>query len=73
MSSCCGLRAIQERDTNNTPTTSYTRGSDLSGSLEGLPRERMARHTQVVNNLTGRGTLQARSPRSLSRTIEQEE
>src|SRR5207247_53912 len=30
-----GFRVIQERDANNTPTVSYTRGSDLSGSLEG--------------------------------------
>ena len=30
-----GFRVIQERDLNNTPTVSYTRGSDLSGSLEG--------------------------------------
>ncbi|NOS70448.1 MAG: RHS repeat-associated core domain-containing protein [Verrucomicrobia bacterium] len=30
-----GMRVIQERDTNNTPTVSYTRGTDLSGSLEG--------------------------------------
>src|SRR5262249_25442307 len=30
-----GLRVIQERDTNSPPTVSYTRGSDLSGSLEG--------------------------------------
>ena len=30
-----GARVIQERDTNNTPTVSYTRGSDLSGSLQG--------------------------------------
>lgn len=30
-----GWRVIQERDYNNTPTTTYTRGSDLSGSLEG--------------------------------------
>ena len=30
-----GNRVIQERDTNNTPTVSYTRGNDLSGSLEG--------------------------------------
>ena len=30
-----GTRVIQERDTNNTPTVSYTRGTDLSGSLEG--------------------------------------
>ena len=30
-----GWRVIQERDTNNTPTVSYTRGTDLSGSLEG--------------------------------------
>ena len=30
-----GNRVIQERDTNNTPTVSYTRGKDLSGSLEG--------------------------------------
>src|SRR5207253_729410 len=28
-------RVIQERDTNNTPLVSYTRGNDLSGSLEG--------------------------------------
>src|SRR5262245_18348894 len=26
---------IQERDANNTPTVSYTRGTDLGGSLEG--------------------------------------
>src|SRR2546428_7198869 len=30
-----GLRVIQERDLNNTPAVSYTRGNDLSGSLEG--------------------------------------
>src|SRR5258706_8028352 len=31
-----GMRVIQERNgTNNTPTVSYTRGHDLSGSLEG--------------------------------------
>src|SRR5207245_4656509 len=30
-----GLRVIQERDGNNTPTVSYTRGNDLSGTLEG--------------------------------------
>ncbi len=30
-----GWRVIQERDGNNTPTVSYTRGNDLSGSLEG--------------------------------------
>jgi RHS repeat-associated protein len=30
-----GRRVIQERDGNNTPTVSYTRGSDLAGSLEG--------------------------------------
>jgi len=30
-----GNRVIQERDVNNNPTVSYTRGSDLSGSLEG--------------------------------------
>src|SRR5207244_7082434 len=31
-----GNRVIQERNgTNNTPTVSYTRGNDLSGSLEG--------------------------------------
>jgi RHS repeat-associated protein len=29
------MRVIQERDTNNTPLVSYTRGLDLSGSLEG--------------------------------------
>jgi hypothetical protein len=28
-------RVIQERDDSNTPTVSYTRGSDLSGSMEG--------------------------------------
>jgi RHS repeat-associated protein len=28
-------RVIQERDINNNPTVSYTRGNDLSGSLEG--------------------------------------
>jgi RHS repeat-associated protein len=30
-----GRRVIQERDTNNAPTVSYTRGNDLSGSFEG--------------------------------------
>ena len=30
-----GFRVIQERDMNNVPTVSYTRGNDLSGSLEG--------------------------------------
>jgi RHS repeat-associated protein len=30
-----GWRVIQERDTANTPTVSYTRGVDLSGTLEG--------------------------------------
>jgi RHS repeat-associated protein len=45
----------------------WTGSSDLSRSMEGLPRESKARRTRAVNNLTGRGTLQARSPRSLSR------
>src|SRR6266545_7754636 len=30
-----GMRVIQERNSGNTPTVSYTRGLDLSGSLEG--------------------------------------
>jgi len=30
-----GMRVIQERNQSNTPTVSYTRGTDLSGSLEG--------------------------------------
>jgi RHS repeat-associated protein len=30
-----GMRVIQERDTNNTPTVSYTRGNDRSGTLQG--------------------------------------
>jgi len=30
-----GMRVIQERDGGNTPTVSYTRGNDLSGTLEG--------------------------------------
>jgi len=30
-----GKRVIQERDTNNVPTVGYTRGNDLSGTLEG--------------------------------------
>ena len=30
-----GMRVIQERDSNNVPLVSYTRGVDLSGSLEG--------------------------------------
>ncbi len=29
------MRVIQERNSANTPTVSYTRGNDLSGSLEG--------------------------------------
>ena len=38
------MRAIQERHGNNTPKVSYTRGTDLSGSLEGagLPRQSQA-------------------------------
>jgi RHS repeat-associated protein len=30
-----GWRVIQERDGNNVPTVSYTRGNDLSGTLQG--------------------------------------
>ena len=30
-----GKVVLQERDANNWPTVSYTRGRDLSGSLEG--------------------------------------
>jgi RHS repeat-associated protein len=30
-----GNRVIQERDANNNPTAGYTRGNDLSGTLEG--------------------------------------
>ena len=30
-----GKRVIQERDASDTPTVSYTRGNDLSGTLEG--------------------------------------
>jgi len=30
-----GMRVVQERNSSNTPTVAYTRGSDLSGSLEG--------------------------------------
>jgi hypothetical protein len=30
-----GMRVIQERSSANTPTVAYTRGSDLSGSMEG--------------------------------------
>jgi RHS repeat-associated protein len=30
-----GWRVIQERDSGNTPTVSYTHGNDLSGSMEG--------------------------------------
>jgi RHS repeat-associated protein len=30
-----GWRVIQERDVDNTPTVSYTRGTDMSGTLEG--------------------------------------
>ena len=30
-----GMRVIQERNSANTPTVSYTRGDDLSGTLEG--------------------------------------
>ena len=29
------MRVIQERNASNVPTVSYTRGNDLSGSLEG--------------------------------------
>ena len=32
---CDGNVVIQERDVNNRPTVTYTRGKDLSGSLEG--------------------------------------
>src|ERR1700722_386493 len=39
-----GNMVIQERDINNLPTTTYTRGLDLSGNLEGasLPRQIVA-------------------------------
>ena len=30
-----GMRVIQERNSSNTPTVAYTRGNNLSGSLEG--------------------------------------
>ena len=30
-----GMRVIQDRDSGNSPSASYTRGTDLSGSLEG--------------------------------------
>jgi hypothetical protein len=30
-----GMVVIQERDVNNLPTVTYTRGRDLSGSLQG--------------------------------------
>jgi len=30
-----GMRVVQERNSSNTPTVAYTRGNDLSGSLEG--------------------------------------
>jgi RHS repeat-associated protein len=30
-----GMRVIQERDTNNVPRVTYTRGLDMSGSMEG--------------------------------------
>ena len=30
-----GMRVIQERDASNVPTVSYTRGTDLSGTMEG--------------------------------------
>ncbi|HEX5222704.1 MAG TPA: hypothetical protein VFZ59_24320 [Verrucomicrobiae bacterium] len=33
------MHVIQERDESNIPTVSYTRGTDLSGSVEGLPRD----------------------------------
>jgi RHS repeat-associated protein len=35
-----GMRVVQERNSANTPTVAYARGLDLSGALEGLPRER---------------------------------
>src|SRR5690348_10597540 len=33
-----GMRVIQQRDGSNTPQVSYTRGSDLSGTMEGAGR-----------------------------------
>lgn len=30
-----GMRVVQERNSSNLPKVSYTRGNDLSGSLEG--------------------------------------
>lgn len=33
-------RRVKERNAGNVPQVTYTRGTDLSGSLEGLPRER---------------------------------
>ncbi|HEY5909853.1 MAG TPA: RHS repeat-associated core domain-containing protein [Verrucomicrobiae bacterium] len=51
-----GLRVIQERDSNNVPLVSYTRGVDLSGTLEGLGWPRQSEATAG-----GIGGLLARS------------
>ena len=51
-----GLRVIQERDSNNVPVVSYTRGVDLSGSLEGAGSPRQSEATAG-----GIGGLLARS------------
>jgi RHS repeat-associated protein len=45
----------------------WTGSSDLSRSMEGLPRESKARRTRAVNNLTGTETLQAGSSHAFSR------
>ena len=54
-----GNVVIQERDINNLPTTTYTRGLDLSGNLEGAGSPR-----QSVATAGGIGGLLARTAQS---------
>ena len=58
-----GNRVIQERDVNNTPTVTYTRGPDLSGTMEGAGGigGLLARSAADANWLAARTTAAAAS------------
>ncbi len=59
-----GWRVIQERDGNNSPAVAYTRGTDLSGSLEGaggigglLARSDLGAGTHAYYHADGSGNI----------------
>ena len=61
-----GRRVIQERDGNNTPTVSYTRGLDLSGTLGGaggigglIARTDNLANTHALYHADGNGNITA--------------